>query len=109
MTNQQNLIDFQAVQSVAQAAKEQIESINFIWHSAQACHGNYMCIRDYIKGVFDSLDNEQSEKYIGVLEWSFTQEIVESCLSGNLVINIDSVLIRFFSHGDIKALIGGLR
>jgi hypothetical protein len=65
----------------------------------------YDSIRNCLKSLFDNLESDHNRDYLGVLEWSFVQEVREregsnfpNCLS------FESIIKRFAKHPNINVV-----
>jgi CMP-2-keto-3-deoxyoctulosonic acid synthetase len=66
---------------------------------------DYLYFRDSIKYIFDEFENKKNVNYIGVLEWAFCQEIMESEMANFPdSVNEKEVLKRFSNHPNICVL-----
>lgn len=105
MSGRDVFIDISEVKADAIFAKKRIDEMVSIWD--YVCHHKekYMDVRDAIKDVFDFIENDTNQKYIGILEWAFAQSMIDECCKGECELNIEYVLEKFWSNRDIKAIL----
>ena len=104
MTDPNRAFDRQTINSLLIESKNLLDDPK-IWERVAACSGDFMCVRDILKSTFDLLENQSNEKFIGILECAFVQEVIDGSHSmGDL--DISSIADRFFSNRDVVVLIG---
>ena len=96
------MVNRHALDAVVDAVMARISLDKSLSTCIAAARNEYDNVRNCIKSIFDDIETDDNINYIGILEWSFVQEIIDRNVKDfPVLLDRGSIIDRFGSHPNI--------